>query len=56
MPPEEDEDAPDDVDGRFFGGGVTRDTADALDFVDERDKDDTVSKRWITFGTLRVLT
>lgn len=26
--------------GRFFGGGITSETAGALDFVDERDKTD----------------
>ena len=40
MPPEEDE-LPDDEDGRFFGGGVNKNTTDVLDFIDERDKDDT---------------
>ncbi|KAL7266470.1 hypothetical protein RUND412_010983 [Rhizina undulata] len=33
-PPEEDEDG-----GRFFGGGVNRKTAEILDFMDERDKE-----------------
>jgi len=37
LPPEIDE--RDDADGRFFGGGVTRDTADALDYVEELDDD-----------------
>ena len=37
--PPEDEEIPDDEDGRFFGGGVTKDTAEVLDFIDERDKD-----------------
>lgn len=41
LPPEEDGLA-DDEDGRFFGGGVTKDTADVLDFIEERDKDDAV--------------
>lgn len=30
---------PDDEEGRFFGGGVTRDTTSALDFIDQREKD-----------------
>jgi len=37
LPPDLDEG--DDADGRFFGGGVTRDTADALDYVEELDDD-----------------
>lgn len=35
MPPDL---ADDDEDGRFFGGGITTDTATVLDFIDERDK------------------
>ncbi|KAI9835419.1 MAG: hypothetical protein M1819_002337 [Sarea resinae] len=38
LPP--DDLAPDDEDGRFFGGGITNNTADILDYIDERDKDD----------------
>ena len=38
--PSEDGDLPDDEDGRFFGGGVNKNTADVLDFIDKRDKDD----------------
>ena len=26
-----------DEEGRFFGGGITTDTAEVLDFIDERD-------------------
>ena len=37
LPP--DEDGPEDEEGRFFGGGITTDTADVLNFIDERDKD-----------------
>ena len=39
LPPDEEEDAIDE-EGRFFGGGINHDTADVLDFIDERDKDD----------------
>jgi len=41
MPPE-DAQVPDDEDGRFFGGGINNDTAEVLDFIDERDKSDVV--------------
>ena len=41
LPPEEDGLA-DDEDGRFFGGGVTKDTADVLDFIEEREIDNSV--------------
>lgn len=37
MPSAEDK-GPDDEEGRFFGGGITRDTADVLDFMEEQDK------------------
>ncbi|KAK3680812.1 hypothetical protein LTR37_021040 [Vermiconidia calcicola] len=29
----------DDEEGRFFGGGVTKDTAEALDYIDQQDED-----------------
>ncbi|MCJ1464940.1 hypothetical protein MMC07_003555 [Pseudocyphellaria aurata] len=35
-----DEELVDDDEGRFFGGGITKDTAEVLDFIDEQDKDD----------------
>ncbi|KAL9103743.1 MAG: hypothetical protein Q9163_001247 [Psora crenata] len=50
MPPETDG-VLDDDDDRFFGGGVDKNTADILDFIDERDKDDAkpekVDTRWL---------
>ena len=30
----------DDDEGRFFGGGINNDTADVLDFIDQREKED----------------
>jgi len=42
MPPEEEEVGPEDDEGRFFGGGITRNTTAVLDFIDERDKDELV--------------
>ncbi|EER25745.1 hypothetical protein D8B26_004153 [Coccidioides posadasii str. Silveira] len=33
------EDIPDDEEGRFFGGGVTRDTTNALDFIEQQEKE-----------------
>ena len=35
LPPEDD--VPDDEDGRFFGGGITSDTADAMNFIEENE-------------------
>lgn len=41
LPPEAEEDGGlDDEEGRFFGGGITNETAEVLDFIDERDKDE----------------
>ncbi|PGH11192.1 hypothetical protein AJ79_05034 [Helicocarpus griseus UAMH5409] len=42
LPPDfnPDEDIPDDEEGRFFGGGISRDTAGALDFVEKLDHGD----------------
>ena len=44
MPPDDEEQLPDDDDdgGRFFGGGITKSTADVMDFIDEQDGDETV--------------
>ncbi len=39
---EVDQEPDDDEEGRFFGGGITKDTATVLDFIDERDQDDVV--------------
>ena len=30
----------DDEEGRFFGGGISNDTAEVLNFIDEREKED----------------
>ncbi|KAL8830920.1 MAG: hypothetical protein Q9170_005522 [Blastenia crenularia] len=40
LPPDDAEESIDDEEGRFFGGGITRDTVDVLNFIDERDKSD----------------
>ena len=48
MPPEEDEEeGPEDEEGRFFGGGITRNTKDVLDFMEEQDKDETVRSKYL---------
>ena len=36
----EDDVPDDDEEGRFFGGGVNKDTAEVLDFIDQRDAED----------------
>ncbi|KAG7007014.1 hypothetical protein G7Y79_00012g033500 [Physcia stellaris] len=42
LPPDEDDS--NDEEGRFFGGGINRDTAEVLDFIEEREKEDTSVK------------
>lgn len=39
LPPGMEDDMETDEDGRFFGGGITTDTAEVLDFIDERDQE-----------------
>lgn len=52
LPPGDDE--ADDEEGRFFGGGLTTDTAEVLDFLDEREKDETgVSDTTVDANTTR---
>ena len=52
LPP--DEDGIDDEEGRFFGGGINNDTAEVLDFIEEREKEDTVVS--VLLGTLQMYT
>ena len=41
LPPDFETGEPDDEDGgRFFGGGITAETAGVLDFIDEKDQTD----------------
>jgi beta-catenin-like protein 1 len=39
MPPDFEEDIPDDEEGRFFGGGMAKETAQAMDYLDRQDQD-----------------
>ena len=52
LPP--DEDGIDDEEGRFFGGGINNDTAEVLDFIEEREKEGTLVS--ITLGSLQIYT
>ncbi|KAK2804531.1 hypothetical protein FQN50_006606 [Emmonsiellopsis sp. PD_5] len=47
LPPDFDaeEDIPDDDEGRFFGGGITRETAGALDFVEKLDQGESAPEK-----------
>ncbi|KAL4930508.1 DNA-directed RNA polymerase II core subunit RPB2 [Aspergillus undulatus] len=49
LPPDfEDEDIPDDEEGRFFGGGMERETAQAMNYIDEQDKGEIVNEKFDT--------
>jgi beta-catenin-like protein 1 len=54
MPPEL-EDAENDEEGRFFGGGINADTAEVLDFIDERDQEITAKPEKIDSAWVRKL-
>ncbi|MCJ1349774.1 hypothetical protein MMC31_008015, partial [Peltigera leucophlebia] len=55
LPPNLEEEALDDEEGRFFGGGITNDTAEVLDFIDGREKDDLMEAEKIDSAWLRKL-
>lgn len=38
LPPDVEDEGADDEEGRFFGGGITTETAEVLDYIDEQDK------------------
>lgn len=40
LPPDFEEDLPDDEEGRFFGGGMTKETSQAMEYLDQQDKDE----------------
>ncbi len=44
MPVHEEDAGPEDEEGRFFGGGITSNTKNVLDFMDEQDKDELVRR------------
>lgn len=40
LPPDFEEDVPDDEEGRFFGGGMERQTAEAMQYIDQQDAEE----------------
>lgn len=40
LPPNFEEDVPDDEEGRFFGGGMERQTADAMQYIDQQEAEE----------------
>lgn len=43
LPPDFEEDVPDDEEGRFFGGGMARETAKAMEYIDQVDEEGPVA-------------
>ena len=56
MPIDEEDAGPEDEEGRFFGGGITSNTRDVLDFMDEQDKDDSVRRASYPYWINELLT
>ncbi|KAL2798575.1 Catenin-beta-like protein [Aspergillus keveii] len=47
LPPDfESEDIPDDEEGRFFGGGMERETAQAMNYIDEQDQGEVTNEKF----------
>ncbi|KAL4917115.1 hypothetical protein BDW62DRAFT_211468 [Aspergillus aurantiobrunneus] len=54
LPPDlESEDIPDDEEGRFFGGGMERETAQAMNYIDEQDQGEEVVNEKFDVAWLR---
>src|SRR2546423_12389302 len=51
LPPEDD--VPDDEEGRFFGGGITSEEKEVLDFIDAREGEEVEGEEIINVGWLR---
>ena len=56
MPIDEEDAGPEDEEGRFFGGGITSNTKDVLDFMDEQDKDELVRILFYLWWIIALLT
>ena len=56
MPIDEEDTGPEDEEGRFFGGGITSNTKNVLDFMDEQDKDELVRQPFYPCWIVALLT
>ena len=56
MPIDEEDAGPEDEEGRFFGGGITSNTKDVLDFMDEQDEDELVRRSSYLWWIIALLT
>ena len=50
LPLDMEDEGADDEEGRFFGGGITSETADVLDYLEEQDKGNMVRQIELKFG------
>ncbi|KAJ5109406.1 hypothetical protein N7456_006081 [Penicillium angulare] len=48
MPPDMEEDIPDDEEGRFFGGGMEQKTADAMQYIDQQEEEEVAPEKFDT--------
>ncbi|KAJ9316054.1 hypothetical protein DTO271D3_3630 [Paecilomyces variotii] len=55
LPPDFEEDVPDDEEGRFFGGGMARETAKAMEYIDQVDEEGPVAPEKIDSAWVRRL-
>ncbi|KAJ5177391.1 uncharacterized protein N7500_000090 [Penicillium coprophilum] len=46
LPPDFEEDIPDDEEGRFFGGGMEQKTAQAMEYIDQQEEDETAPEKF----------
>ena len=56
MPLDEEDAGAEDEEGRFFGGGITSNTKDVLDFMDEQDTDELVRQASFLCWIIALLT
>lgn len=46
LPPDFEEDVPDDEEGRFFGGGMEQKTAQAMEYIDQQEEDEAAPEKF----------
>ena len=46
LPPDFEDDVPDDEEGRFFGGGMEQKTAQAMQYIDQQEEDETAPEKF----------
>lgn len=46
LPPDFEDDVPDDEEGRFFGGGMEQKTAQAMQYIDQQEEDEAAPEKF----------